>query len=81
MTPPPLRRRPQEAMSEVPDMETAEYAASDAEGDDDDDEEAQEPSRPRPPVPLPPADTVSSILVIDGFRCAPGRRRLVAAAD
>ncbi|KAF0289156.1 hypothetical protein FJT64_012515 [Amphibalanus amphitrite] len=57
-----------EAMSEVPDMETAEYVASDAEGEEEEEEEQQEePSRPRPPVPLPPADSVSSILVIDGF--------------
>ena len=55
-------------MSEVPDIEAAEYMASDAEGEDEEEEEQEEPVRPRPPVPLPPADTLSSILVIDGFR-------------
>ena len=52
----------------MPDIEAAEYMASDAEGEDEEEEEQEEPVRPRPPVPLPPADTLSSILVIDGFR-------------
>jgi len=67
-----------EAMSEVPDMQAAVYAASDLEQDDEDDVEGEEGGK-RSPVPLPPAGR--GVLMINGFSKDRVEKKRVGFAD